>query len=328
MLKKERLVWFLLFFLLATKIAFSAPAQRFLVVLRPVVDLRNVPTDGKTGYQHDDSLETQVLYNEILLYKGENADWYQVEAPEQRKFSHHQSWQGYPGWVRKENVRLVNEVPKYNSVVSSAVAEVFSAPSSSSAILFVVSGGTKFNQIGCSADFCKVLLPDKAFGWIAKNKITSLDKAGDESTLRKNIIRTAELFLKTPYLWGGRSFHMPFLKDVATGVDCSGLVNLAYRICGINISRDAHEQWMLSKPIAAEQLKPGDLIFISKPANFTSISHVMLFMEGENFIEAPGTGQTVCVNDFKTKFGFSLKELKEKDFIVSKKKIYFGRILS
>jgi cell wall-associated NlpC family hydrolase len=173
-----------------------------------------------------------------------------------------------------------------------------------------------------------VALPDKAFGWIDKNKITSLTEKRSENALRKNIPRAAKLFLKTPYLWGGRSQHMPFLEGVATGVDCSGLVNLAYRISGMDIARDAHEQWMLSSPIAADQLKPGDLIFISKPNDFDSIRHVMLFLGKEKFIEAPGTGQTVCVRRFKERFGFSLNKLKEKDFIVSEEKIYFGRILT
>lgn len=322
-----RSTWLLFFFLLGAKIAYPAEAERFLVVSKPVADLRSAPIDGTAEYQHDDLQETQVLYNEILLYKGEDEGWYQVEASEQQEFSHQQSWQGYPGWIRKDQVSLVDEVPEYNSVIRSSFAEIFSAPSSSSPILFVVSGGTKFNQIGCIGRFCKVALPDKTFGWIVKNKTASLDEKRSEDDLRKNVVRAARLFLKTPYLWGGRSFPMPSLEGMATGVDCSGLVNLAYRISGIDIARDAHEQWMLSEPVAADQLKPGDLIFISKPSDFTSIRHVMLFLGGENFIEAPGTGQAVCVRHFKTKFGFSLKKLKEKDFVVSEEKISFGRIL-
>lgn len=327
MLKTGRPIWFLFFFLLGTNIVFSAPTQRFLVVVRPVADLWSTPKEGKADYQHDDSRETQALYNEVLLYKGENANWYQVEATEQKEFSHDHSWQGYPGWIRKENASPVDNVPEYNSVINSAVAEVLSAPSSSSSLLFIVLGGTRFNKIGCAGDFCKVSLTNKGFGWIAKNKITDTGKAHSESALRENIVNTAMLFLKTPYLWGGRSFHMPSLKGIATGVDCSGLVNLAYRISGIDVARDAHEQWMLSKPIASGELKPGDLIFISKPGNFKSISHVMLSLGGEDFIEAPGTGQVVWISSFKAKFGLALNELKERDFIVSKKKIYFGKVL-
>lgn len=320
--------WFFLLFLLGAKTAYPADAPRFLVVLKPVADIRSIPTDGTAAYQHDDLQETQALYHEILLYKGENEGWYQVEAPEQQEFSHQQSWQGYPGWIRKEDACFIEAVPKYNSVVRSAVAEVFSAPSSSSPILFVVCGGTKFDQIGCSGRFCKVALPGDAFGWIMKDKIALLDEKRGVSARRKGIIKTAKLFLKTPYLWGGRSFHMPFLKGIATGVDCSGLVSLAYRIWGIDIARDAHEQWMLSEPISADQLKPGDLIFVSEPDHLTSISHVMLFLGGEKFIEAPGTDQTVRICSFKEKFGYSLKNLGDRESIASGKKIYFGRILS
>ena len=99
--------WFLLFFLLGPNIAFTGEPEKILVVLTPVADIRSVPKDRAAGYSHDDLNETQVLYNEVLAYKGENADWYQVQAREQKEFTHNRSWQGYPGWIRKEKVRFI-----------------------------------------------------------------------------------------------------------------------------------------------------------------------------------------------------------------------------
>ena len=315
----KNLLLFIPLLLLCAGTVFADGPERFLAVSVPVADIRSVPQDAKGGYGHDDLSETQVLYNEILRYRGENADWYQVEAQEQKEFSHHKSWQGYPGWIRKEKAVFIEGLPEYGLVVNVRTAKVFQAPSFSSEMLFSVYLGTKFQEIGREPDFYKVRLPGNAFGWIAENDVARIDAAIGEDQRRQDIVREARLFLDTPYLWGGRS--------IATGVDCSGLVNLAYRASGIDIPRDAHEQWMLSKPIGADELKPADLIFLSRKGDFRSIVHVMLFLGGEDFIEGPGTGQRVRVCDFKKKFGSSLRELKEKYFIASGQKIYFGRIL-
>jgi gamma-D-glutamyl-L-lysine dipeptidyl-peptidase len=46
-------------------------------------------------------------------------------------------------------------------------------------------------------------------------------------------VAEARAFLGTTYLWGGLSTQ---------GIDCSGLVHMAYRRLGVLVPRDAHEQ--------------------------------------------------------------------------------------
>lgn len=94
-----------------------------------------------------------------------------------------------------------------------------------------------------------------------------------------------------------------------------------------NIPRDAYEQWMVSERISAKDLKAGDLIFVSAKDLFETIVHVMLYIGGENFIESPASGDIVRIRTFKDKFGMTLSELKEKDFIANGKKLYFGRVV-
>ncbi|MDD5747260.1 MAG: C40 family peptidase [Candidatus Omnitrophica bacterium] len=242
-------------------------------------------------------------------------------------FSHQNQWQGYPGWIRKDNVRFIEKRPEYTLVVNCPAANIVNAPENNPEIITPVLAGTKFENIGGKNDFYKVRLPDGGIGWVSKQAVTRIQPLINNARSRERIVTAAKLFLGVPYVWGGRSMQVSFMPEIATGVDCSGLVNLAYRLNWGDIARDAHEQWMTARPIAAEELQPADLIFLSKPDKHDVITHVMLSLGGEDFIEAPGTGTTVRICDFKTKFGLGRRGLQAKQYIVNARKLYFGRII-
>ena len=56
-------------------------------------------------------------------------------------------------------------------------------------------------------------------------------------------------YLGTPYLWGGMTER---------GIDCSGLVHMAFRRTGRLVPRDADQQEEAGEPVG--ELRPGDLI--------------------------------------------------------------------
>jgi hypothetical protein len=64
-------------------------------------------------------------------------------------------------------------------------------------------------------------------------------------------LEEARAFLGAPYLWGGMTAH---------GIDCSGLVHMAYRRLGRLVPRDADQQEEAGHAVKAERLEPGDLI--------------------------------------------------------------------
>jgi cell wall-associated NlpC family hydrolase len=296
----------------------STSGTKFLVVDVPVADIRKTPVDREPGNGHDDLQETQVLFNEVLARDSDKGLWYSVKSLEQKKYSPGGKWQGYPGYVRKTAVRPVKAGPVYDSIVKTNSVDVYDALPPAGRRLFVLSVGTKIKTAGEQSGFSKIELGNGRFGWVDSKSIGVLRQVRDIARLRSDIMKTAELFLNSPYLWGGRSY---------SGVDCSGLVNLAYRANGIDLPRDSGDQQRMSKAITADELEPADLVFVSEKDDFGKIVHVMLYAGGEDLIESPETNKTVRRITFKDKFGMDLSELKIAGFIAWNRKIWLGSVI-
>jgi hypothetical protein len=97
-----------------------------------------------------------------------------------------------------------------------------------------------------------------------------------------NLVELAELFIGAPYLWGGRS---PF------GVDCSGLVQLLYKMVQVRLSRDAYQQAEEGKLVAFDEMQIGDLAFFKGKSS--KIEHVGIVWHEQQILHA--TAQGVCI---------------------------------
>jgi hypothetical protein len=96
-----------------------------------------------------------------------------------------------------------------------------------------------------------------------------------EPEFLKNI---AQKYLNTPYQWGGKS---PF------GVDCSGLTQMVFKICGYPLLRDSTQQANQGKLIERlGETRPGDLAFFTSEED--KISHVGIVLGEDKIIHAHG----------------------------------------
>lgn len=94
----------------------------------------------------------------------------------------------------------------------------------------------------------------------------------------QKLIETASQYLNAPYLWGGKSIM---------GIDCSGLVQVVFAMCGIQLQRDAFEQVERGKVIDdLSESKAGDLAFFENPAG--KIIHVGILLNSHQLIHASG----------------------------------------
>lgn len=94
----------------------------------------------------------------------------------------------------------------------------------------------------------------------------------------KLIVENAYMYMNAPYLWGGRS---PF------GIDCSGLTQMAYKLCGINLKRDAWMQAESGQTIhLLDESQAGDLAFFDNEEG--RIIHVGILTAKNRIIHASG----------------------------------------
>ena len=95
---------------------------------------------------------------------------------------------------------------------------------------------------------------------------------------KSKLVDTAISYLNTPYLWGGKT---PF------GIDCSGFVQMVYKLNGFKILRDASQQASQGDALSfIEESEPGDLAFFDN--NEGDIIHVGIIMEDHHIIHAHG----------------------------------------
>lgn len=280
----------------------------FSVVTVPVADVRAAPGSSSTPDTHDPLQETQLLYGERVKVLKTNGPWAFIEAVEQAEYTHANAWQGYPGWVRQDALRPFPASLTPQAVVSAKWATLW-ADASASAPLMQIPIGTKLALTKTDGPLFALQLLDGRPAWIARGDVHFLDELRrlPVEFRRQAVVRAAEQLLADPYFWGGRSPHQESGITPVTGVDCSGLVNLAYRAVGINIPRDAHEQYLRARKIAV--LKPADLVFLSSPDDPKKIVHVMLYAGDGWLIEGPGTGMPIRRIEVTTRLGCSVQDV-------------------
>ena len=89
-------------------------------------------------------------------------------------------------------------------------------------------------------------------------------------------VEHARTLLGTRYEWGGMS---------SAGIDCSGLVHMAFRACGRLVPRDADQQEVAAEKLSEGDLRPGDLITYGPPAE---ADHIAFWVGGGRILHATG----------------------------------------
>ncbi|WOC32508.1 MULTISPECIES: C40 family peptidase [Caproicibacterium] len=194
---------------------------------------------------------------------------------------------GYRGWVQKSRMRPVAKrntwdlAPKL--IVLQAMADVLIEPRVQSACLITAVRGCILGQFGAVSQngWQHVCLPGGEAGWIPAAFLSKMPKIDgvSEKELRERVTRSALSYLGTQYRWGGKS---------PAGIDCSGLVQMAYQLNGVSIWRDAEiKPGFAIHEIDKSQMKSADLLYFP--------GHVAMYLGNGKFVHATGHIGDNCV---------------------------------
>lgn len=110
------------------------------------------------------------------------------------------------------------------------------------------------------------------------------------------IAQVASHYLGTPYVWGGSS---------PKGFDCSGLLQYAAARVGIHLPRTTYAQWAVGRPVAFNQLRPGDAVFFRGSDSKGGLpGHVGIYIGHGKMIDAPHTGARVRIENVRSFGGY------------------------
>ena len=88
-------------------------------------------------------------------------------------------------------------------------------------------------------------------GWARREDLGGEPGADWLGPVAADPVDQARALLGTRYEWGGMT---------AAGIDCSGLVHMAFRACGRLVPRDADQQEEAGEKLSEAELRPGDLV--------------------------------------------------------------------
>ena len=215
---------------------------------------------------------SQLLFGEVYEIMERTDKWARVIA----------AHDGYEGWISFNQVTIITESEYQqfsadslltNKVISAIVKE------SDGTLVYIPFGSA---LPGITNGFLKI--------GAERYEVNNTTLAG------LDIIATAQSFLNTPYLWGGRTHF---------GIDCSGLVQAVFRQRGLTLKRDAYLQAEQGTVVDfLPEAKAGDVAFFDNEDG--RIVHVGIMINNEQIIHASGRvkieridGQGIYSEEFK-----------------------------
>ena len=219
-----------------------------------IVPVRSEPSDRS-------EMVNQLLFGDLLEVLESSGNWIRIRT-----------WHdAYEGWCDRKQIQLLTdetiEILKGSSlqVVTDITATLSTRgrpsiilPAASS--LFSLSNGL---IAGPGGDY----------------NLTEGNAELPECRSYEEISEAASVYLNAPYLWGGRS---PF------GIDCSGLIQVVFKMKGVNLKRDASQQAAQGRLISLiEESRAGDVAFFDNEEG--NIIHTGIITGMGSIVHASGS---------------------------------------
>ena len=125
-------------------------------------------------------------------------------------------------------------------------------------------------------DWARIVTSYDYPGWV---RADALERGSDPGELVRGTgdpVGEALRYVGSPYEWGGMTER---------GIDCSGLVHMAYRRAGRLVPRDADQQEDAGSTVADEEVRPGDLVTYGEGDRAT---HIAFWLGDGRILHATG----------------------------------------
>ena len=201
---------------------------------------------------------SQIIFGETFEIVDSNDKWIRIIL----------DFDFYEGWVKKNQILFLtqkeyDEIVMDNTSISKELVTYITSDDNDLQTLTIGASLPKFNGTHFK-------LVNKRFFFEGQTNRELLPK--------QSLVHTAYLFLNAPFLWGGRT---PF------GVDCSGFIQMVYKINGHSILRDASLQASQGEVLSfIEESEPGDLAFFDNHEG--DIIHVGMILADNHIIHCHG----------------------------------------
>lgn len=213
--------------------------------------LNNAPV--RLDHNDRSEMTTELIFGDHFEIKDQWQQWYKIKI----------TADNYEGWVDQKQIKLITdeESASYTQDKDFFLSDLVGYVSDSQQALTALSSGANLKAV-------------PYLGLFYDDHIVYNTKKCN----RAELIETALNYLNAPYLWGGKT---PF------GIDCSGLTQMVYRICGYNLYRDASQQVTQGETLSfIEESQPGDLAFFDNVEG--DIIHVGILMGDHYILHAHG----------------------------------------
>lgn len=221
-------------------------------VRAPVVDLKRKPSENS-------GIDTQLIYGASVLLFDESDGWAWVQSEQD----------GYVGYVDAGTLAEAQERPTHRVVVPRTF--LYPGPDLRFPRGSVLSMGSVVSVSGeAETRGTRYALTADGSALIAAH-LRPADAVADD------YVAVAELFLNTPYLWGGTT---------GFGIDCSGLVQTSMMMTGRKVLRDTDmQEATIGEEIdPAAGLRRGDLVFWKGHVAIMVDPHMMIHANGHTMM--------------------------------------------
>lgn len=219
------------------------------------IAVREAPSDKS-------EMVNQLLFGEIFAVEKIQSGWAYISA----------AHDNYKGWIDKKQMVGIGEA-EYNRLntddqyVSTDIVQI--VHNKTTGDLISVVAGSSFPELDESMSF-NMAGRDFSYEGLKGDLI--------KGKIPEQIPAIADMFKGAPYFWGGRSIF---------GLDCSGFIQIVFKIAGYRINRDASEQAMQGEPVDfISNASTGDLMFFDNEDG--DIVHVGIYLGNNKIIHAHG----------------------------------------